>query len=200
MTPTAPTTTAHRPIAESWLFFRRWLADPRAMGSVAPSSAALRRRITRHVRRDADELVVEFGGGTGPITGALLDSGIPADRLCSFEIDPALADHLRRRHPDVTVFADDCRKAPELLGQARCGTVGTVVIGIPMITFPLAFQREVLDATFRILRPGGRFLLYSFMPHSPLDRKALELTGERLAFTPLNLPPASVWGYRRAEG
>ena len=148
------TETASAPLSESWLFFRRWLADPWAMGSVAPSSPALRRRITREIRCEPDEVVVEFGGGTGPITAAILESGIPAERLYSFEI--------------------------------------------PMITFPLGFQREVLDATFRILRPGGRFLLYSFMPHSPLNRAALGLTGERLGFTLRNLPPASVWGYRRA--
>ncbi|WP_372398787.1 phospholipid methyltransferase [Azospirillum sp. HJ39] len=194
------TGTAPAPFAESWLFFRRWLADPWAMGSVAPSSRPLRRRITREIRCEADEAVVEFGGGTGPITAAILESGIPAGRLYSFEIDRDLAGHLRRRCPGVAVIADDCRKAPELLGEALCGKVGTVVIGIPMITFPLAFQREVLDATFRILRPGGRFLLYSFMPHSPLDRTALGLRGERLGFTLRNLPPASVWGYRRAEG
>ncbi|PGH53532.1 phospholipid methyltransferase [Azospirillum palustre] len=190
--------TAPAPLSESWLFFRRWLADPWAMGSVAPSSQALRRRITREIRREPDEAVVEFGGGTGPITAAILEAGVPADRLYSFEIDPDLARHLRARCPAVTVIADDCRKAPELLGETLCGKVGTVVIGIPMITFPLEFQREVLDATFRILRPGGRFLLYSFMPHSPLNREALGLTGQRLGFTLRNLPPASVWGYRRA--
>jgi phosphatidylethanolamine/phosphatidyl-N-methylethanolamine N-methyltransferase len=190
--------TASATLSESWLFFRRWLSDPWAMGSVAPSSQALRRRITREIRREPDEAVVEFGGGTGPITAAMLEAGVPADRLYSFEIDPDLARHLRARCPAVTVIADDCRKAPELLGEALCGKVATVVIGIPMITFPLEFQREVLDATFRILRPGGRFLLYSFMPHSPLSREALGLTGERLGFTLQNLPPASVWGYRRA--
>ncbi|PWC86479.1 phospholipid methyltransferase [Azospirillum sp. TSH100] len=191
------TDAAPAPLSESWLFFRRWLADPRAMGSIAPSSPALRRRITREIRREADEVVVEFGGGTGPITKAMLEAGIPADRLYSFEIDQDLARHLRARCPDVTVIVDDCRKAPGLLGETLCGKVGTVVIGIPMITFPLEFQREVLDATFRILRPGGRFLLYSFMPHSPLNREALGLSGERLGFTLRNLPPASVWGYWR---
>jgi phosphatidylethanolamine/phosphatidyl-N-methylethanolamine N-methyltransferase len=195
---TEKTETAPAPLSESWLFFRRWLADPWAMGSIAPSSPTLRRRITREIRREADEVVVEFGGGTGPITAAMLEAGVPADRLYSFEIDRDLARHLRDRCPDVTVIADDCRKAPELLGEALCGKVGTVVIGIPMITFPLAFQREVLDATFRILRPGGCFLLYSFMPHSPLNREALGLKGKRLGFTVWNLPPASVWGYRRA--
>ncbi|CAO3400824.1 class I SAM-dependent methyltransferase [Azospirillum palustre] len=192
------TETASATFSESWLFFRRWLADPWAMGSVVPSSQALRQRITREIRREPDEAVVEFGGGTGPITAAMLEAGVPADQLYSFEIDPDLARHLRARCPAVTVIADDCRKAPELLSEALCGKVGTVVIGIPMITFPLEFQHEVLDATFRILRPGGRFLLYSFMPHSPLNREALGLIGERLGFTLQNLPPASVWGYRRA--
>lgn len=193
------TETASATLSKSWLFFRRWLADPWAMGSVVPSSQALRRRITR------DPAGAGRGGGgvrrrhrpdhRGDAGGRY--SGRPALQLRD---RPDLARHLRARCPDVTVIADDCRKAPELLGEGLCGKVGTVVIGIPMITFPLEFQREVLDATFRILQPGGRFLLYSFMPHSPLNREALGLTGERLGFTLQNLPPASVWGYRRAGG
>ncbi len=184
--------------AAAWLFFKRWLADPWAMGSIAPSSASLRRVIGRNIVCGPDQIVVEFGGGTGAVTRAILDSGVPADRVVSFEIDHELAGFLRGRYPDITVHEEDCRKAAELLGGDRAGRVGTVVIGIPMITFPLDFQREVIDATFRILPPGGQFLLYSFMPHSPLDRAALGLTGRRVGFTPLNLPPASVWGYRRA--
>lgn len=180
--------------AAAWLFFKRWLADPWAMGSVAPSSASLRRVIGRNIVCGPGQRVVEFGGGTGAVTRAILDSGVPADRVVSFEIDHELAGFLRNRYPAVTVFEEDCRRAADLLDG---DPAGTVIIGIPMITFPIAFQREVIDAAFRLLPPGGRFLLYSFMPHSPLDRAALGLRGRRVGFTPLNLPPASVWAYWR---
>lgn len=183
--------------AAAWLFFKRWLADPWAMGSIAPSSASLRRVIGKNIIRAPDQLVVEFGGGTGAVTRAILEAGVPADKLVSFEIDGELAGYLGERYPDITVYKEDCRKAAALLGAEHTGKVGTVVIGIPMITFPLDFQREVIEATFSILQPGGRFLLYTFMPHSPLNRAALGLQGKRLGFTPLNLPPASVWGYWR---
>lgn len=181
-----------------WLFFKRWLANPLAMGSITPSSASLRRIIGRNLVCGPDQVVVEFGGGTGAVTRAILEAGIPGDRVYSFEIDDELAGFLRGHYPDVTVIAEDCRKAAEMLGPELSGRVGTVIIGIPMITFPLEFQREVLDATFRIMPEGSRFLLYTYMPHSPLNRQALGLTGERVGFTPLNVPPASVWGYRRA--
>jgi phosphatidylethanolamine/phosphatidyl-N-methylethanolamine N-methyltransferase len=183
--------------AAAWLFFKRWLADPWAMGSIAPSSASLRRVIGKNIIRNPDQLVVEFGGGTGAVTRAILEAGVPADKLVSFEIDGELAGYLGERYPDIRVYKEDCRKAAALLGAEHTGKVGTVVIGIPMITFPLDFQREVIEATFSILQPGGRFLLYTFMPHSPLNRAALGLQGKRLGFTPLNLPPASVWGYWR---
>lgn len=183
---------------EAWLFFKRWLANPLAMGSIAPSSAALRRKIGRNITCAPDQVVVEFGGGTGAVTRAILEAGIPADRVYSFEFDKNLARFLAASYPDVKVVDEDCRKAPEILGPDLAGKVGTVVIGIPMITFPLDFQREVLEATFRILPAGGRFLLYTFMPHSPLNRRALGLTGERAGFTLFNIPPASVWAYRKA--
>src|SRR5271165_7033245 len=91
----------HQPssVARPGMFFRRWLANPVQMGSVVPSSAALCARIVRQTRRAQDEAVLELGAGTGVISRALLESGVPADRLFVVEIAPAMAAHLRRALP-----------------------------------------------------------------------------------------------------
>jgi len=70
-----------RGAANPAMFFRRWLANPIQMGSVIPSSSALCRRIVRHTRRTADEAVLELGAGTGVISRALLQGGVPPERL-----------------------------------------------------------------------------------------------------------------------
>ena len=180
------------------LFFRRWLADPLGMGSIIPSSSALRRAIARNVRREGDQIVVEFGGGTGAVTKGLLAHGIPGDRIWSIEIDGELARFLSHQFPSVNVVAGDAREAERLIPADHVGKVGTVIVGIPMVMLPRPLQTEIIDAIFRIMPAGSRFLLYTYCITSPLPLGPLGLKGERLAWTPANFPPASVWGYRRA--
>jgi phosphatidylethanolamine/phosphatidyl-N-methylethanolamine N-methyltransferase len=182
----------------AWLFFQRWMANPLSMGSITPSSAALRREIRKNLSIGPDEVVVEFGGGTGAITKALLEAGIPGDRIYSFEIDRQLASFLHSSFPDVNVIAGDCRNVAAVLGPDRVDKVGCVVIGIPMITLPMDLQREIVEASFSVMPEGRPFLLYTYMIHSPLNQKALGLKGERVGFTWMNVPPASVWAYWKA--
>ncbi|MEI6558767.1 MAG: phospholipid methyltransferase [Rhodospirillaceae bacterium] len=187
-----------QPHPGAWTFFKRWFADPVAMGSLVPSSASLRRLVTREIVCGPDEIVVEFGGGTGAMTRAILEAGVPAERVWSIEIDPELAGFLARLYPKVNVIHGDCREIESRLGPELIGKVGTVVLGIPMVLLPIALQREIVATMFRIMVPDRRFLHYTFCITSPLDRGALGLSGRRLGWTPVNVPPASVWGYAAA--
>lgn len=188
-----------KPPSAAWVFFKRWLADPISMASIIPSSAALRKIVTKNILCGPDEIVVEFGGGTGAITKAILEAGIPAKKIYSIEIDKELVDFLARTYPDINVLHGDARKCDELLGAPLVGKVGTVIVGIPMVLLPLDLQTEIVDAIFRIMPKGRRFLLYTYCATSPLPMAKLGMTGKRLGFTPFNFPMASVWGYQRAE-
>ncbi len=182
------------PVANPWLFLRRWLANPLQMGSVVPSSASLCRRVVAHTRRAPDEYVLELGAGTGVISRALLAGGIPAERLIVVEIVPAMAGHLRRILPGVQVIEGDARALPAVLGAGIQGRIGTVVCGIPLVLLPLAEQRRFIDA-IEAVAPGRGFLHYSYCVTSPLPWRKHGLAPRREAWTPLNFPPASLWRY-----
>lgn len=184
------------PVASPGLFFRRWLANPLQMGSIVPSSPALCRRVVQHAACAPDELVLELGAGTGVISRALLDAGLAPRRLVLVEIVPALADHLRRALPGVRVLTGDARALPALLGPAA-PRIGAVVCGVPLVLLPLAEQRRFV-ASITAVAPGCGFLHYSYCVTSPLPAARLGLVARRLAWTPLNFPPASVWHYRPA--
>lgn len=183
--------------ANPLMFFRRWLANPLQMGSVVPSSPALCRRVVAQTRRAPDEVVVELGAGTGVISRALLESGLAPENLFVVEIVAEMAAHLRRALPGVTVIEGDARQLAALL-PARChGRVGTVVCGIPLVLLPLAEQRRFIDA-IEAVAPGRGFLHYSYCVTSPLPWRRHALSARREAWTPLNVPPASVWRYAPA--
>ena len=58
----------------------------------------------------------------------------------------------------------------------------------------VAARRRFIDAMAAVA-PGCGFLHYSYCVTSPLPASRHGLTAKREAWTPLNVPPASVWRY-----
>ena len=176
------------------LFLKRWAANPLQMGSIVPSSPALCYRVAEQIRRSHDEAVLELGAGTGVISRALIQSGVPAAMLFAMEIVPDMAAHLCSTLPGATVLTGDARDLPSILPVEWHGKIGTVVCGIPLVLLPLAEQRRFIDA-IEAVAPGRGFLHYSYCVTSPLPWRKHGLVAKREAWTPLNVPPASVWRY-----
>ena len=184
--------------APHWIFFRRFLKNPVAVASLIPSSPALGRLVARQVRREPDEYVVELGCGTGAIPRALLDAGVPPERLIAVDLDSELLAVLREDCPQITVMECDAATITQCLPPEVVGKVGTVICGIPISLLPRRRQRRLVEEMLALMPPGHRFLAYTHRPVSPLPRRELGLQGECLARTLRNLPPASVWGYAPA--
>ena len=181
-------------VTNAGLFFRRWLANPLQMGSIMPSSRALCERIARHVERADDEYVLEFGAGTGVVTKAMLDRGIPPGKIIVVEIVPEMAEHLRQALPGVHVICGDAFAVKDSLQPEWIHKIGTAICGIPLVMLPLAQQRKFVDAV-EAVAPGKGFLLLTYCITSPLPYRKLGLDAKRLEWTPRNFPPASVWRY-----
>jgi phosphatidylethanolamine/phosphatidyl-N-methylethanolamine N-methyltransferase len=165
------------------------------MGSVIPSAPALCRRIAALVERQEDEFVVELGAGTGVISRALLAAGVPPERLVVVEIVRDMADHLRSVLPGVNVVQGDAFDLARTLPERMHRKVGTAICGIPLVMLPIEQQQRFVDAVESVA-PGKGFLLYTYCITSPLPYRRLGLTAKREAWTPLNVPPASVWRYQ----
>ena len=183
-------------IANAGLFFRRWMANPLQMGSIVPSSPALCRRVARNTHAAQDEAVIELGAGTGVVTQTLLQAQVvPPERLFVVEIVRDMANHLRAELPETAhVIEGDARRLPALIPAEWHGKIGTVIVGIPLVLLPFAEQRRFIDA-IEAVAPGRGFILYTYWFTSPLDWKKHGIVAKREAWTPLNVPPASVWRY-----
>jgi phosphatidylethanolamine/phosphatidyl-N-methylethanolamine N-methyltransferase len=191
------TVRTHREASAAWLFFKRWLANPLSMASITPSAPSLSRLMAAQIARGPDEVVVEFGGGTGSVTQAILEAGVPPSKLYTVERDPELADYLRRHFPGIHVLEGDVADIRSMLPDDVRGKVGTVLVCLPMILIPVEDQRAIVDAIFEVMPPGRAFYAYTYSARSPLRRKALGLRGRRVGFTIANIPPASVWRFVR---
>jgi phosphatidylethanolamine/phosphatidyl-N-methylethanolamine N-methyltransferase len=176
------------------LFFRRWLQNPLQMGSIVPSSPVLGRLIAKHIEKGSDAAVLELGAGTGAVTHSLIRSGIAPKRIVLVEIVPEMAEHLEVKFPETKVLQADAFNLPvDKLGHIA-PDIGTVICGIPLVLLPEKKQRQFIEQV-EAVAPGKGFLLYTYCISSPLPYRALKLEAKRLAWTPLNFPPASVWHY-----
>jgi phosphatidylethanolamine/phosphatidyl-N-methylethanolamine N-methyltransferase len=199
---------------ESRLFLRRWLHNPMQVGAIAPSSRRLADAIAGQVPLDSPGWVIELGGGTGVVTDALLRRGLAPGRLVVIERDPLLHRHLVERFPHVHVILGDAAKLGEALrplgikpparsqsakggNGAGAGHVAAIISGLPLLTFPRPLQDEIVHAAFAFLAPGAPLLQFTYGPMSPIARDRLKLEGRVAKRVIGNLPPASVWIYRR---
>ena len=177
------------------LFFRRWLSNPLQMGSIIPSSPKLGALIAKQIDKRSSSLILELGAGTGAITKSLISAGISPGRIVVVEIVPEMADHLRAKFSQTSVLQADAFNLP-IQSLKDTGTeIGTVICGIPLVLLNEAKQRQFIQQV-EAVAPGRGFLLYTYCITSPLPHRTLGLEAQRLDWTPLNFPPASVWHYR----
>jgi phosphatidylethanolamine/phosphatidyl-N-methylethanolamine N-methyltransferase len=184
-----------QPLNDAALFFRRWLSNPLQMGSIIPSSPKLGQLIAKQIDKRSSSSILELGAGTGAITKSLISSGISPGRIAVVEIVPEMAEHLRAKFPQTSVLQADAFDLPIPLLKDTLGEIGTVICGIPLVLLSEAKQRQFIQQV-EAVAPGRGFLLYTYCVTSPLPYRTLGLEAQRLAWTPLNFPPASVWHYR----
>lgn len=182
------------------VFARALLRNPRAVGACCPSSARLAHAVAAAVDPSAEGLVVELGGGTGAITAALLERGVPPERLVVLERDPSLARHLKQRFGALRViFGDASELASLLAGLDGAAPVATIVSSLPMISLSKDEGRVIGAQICAVLDHGAALVQYTYQMGLPHDRlpRCLELVySDRVWF---NLPPARVEVYRHRD-
>ena len=196
----AAASESRRPGSPALLHFRRFLAHPIRLSSALPVSRAVARMVAAHIKLAEGDYAVELGSGTGAVTRALLEAGVPAAKLIAVEIDPEMAAYLAAILPDITVIQGSAADIEALLPTEARGRIGSVICGVPISMLAAAEQAAMIKAILALEPHDGRFLAYSYRLCSPLHAARLGLTGERLGFTLRNAFPASVWAFRAADG
>jgi phosphatidylethanolamine/phosphatidyl-N-methylethanolamine N-methyltransferase len=144
------------------------------------------------------EPVIELGGGTGSVTKALLDSGIPVERLVVVERDERLCHALRRRFPQLRIVHGDATQLVALLRPLGIERAAAVVSSLPLVSMSRRAKHAIVEQSFTLLGDTGRLIQYTYSLASPLPPHQLGLRGRVAARIWLNVPPASVWSFRRA--
>lgn len=198
MTDTGPTVRDHLQL------LGKFLRHPRTVGAVAPSSAALARRMVDGIGA-AGERVVELGPGTGSFTRAIVRRLAPDARLLAIEIDPAFAEGIRRRWPGIDCVCASAEDLPAIGAARGFLPVDRIISGLPFASLPEGVTRGILDGIAATLRPEGTFTTFQYvhaygLPPAVTFRHELtrRLGGPpEAALVMLNVPPAWVLTWRR---
>lgn len=185
---------------EELRFFKGWIDKPRAVGSIVPTSSVTARRMASVIDVGSGLPVLELGPGTGVITRAILDTGLPPERLWSIEYSQDFVNHLRARFEGVNIVHGDAFNLDDTLGDNRGLKFDSVVSGVPLLNFPVqqrvAYVEDLLDR----MAPGRPIVQLTYGPMSPVPAGRGSYTVEHFDFILRNLPPTQLWIYRRAAG
>lgn len=183
------------------LFAQAFLRNPLDVGAIMPSGLALARAITAGLVPGAGK-VLELGTGTGVFTQQMLAMGFDPTDLILVEQNPGLATNLRKRFPGSTVLQTSAQ-ALDVHHNPMLSDVTATVCGLPLRNMRDHEHRQLLEATFKAMRPDGNLYLFTYGLKCPIARSTLDAhhLGSALKKVVIkNVPPAAVYCIsRRAE-
>jgi ubiquinone/menaquinone biosynthesis C-methylase UbiE len=155
---------------------RAWAADN-------PGNAAIRAELLSHLRRlAATEIagtgaILDMGCGRGWCLRALIEAGVPPERLNGIDIQPERVAAARQAVPGAEIAVGDAHNLRfpdesfalvlQLTLLSSLGTHGAI--------------RKAVGEGIRVLAPGGLLLIYEPRVPNPLNRNTLLVSDEDLA-------------------
>jgi phospholipid N-methyltransferase len=190
-----------RGISPQWQFLRGFLKHPVMVGSIIPSSRVLIEKMLRPVDWENTKLFVEYGPGVGTFTRPILELLGEDAKLLTIDTNPDFTKYLKESIDDerlvtVTGSAADVER---ILADRGFDKADYVLSGLPFSTLPPGVGDAIAEATAKVIRPGGAFLVYQF---SPKVRDFIAPHFERLdrGFEWVNVPPATLfWAWREPK-
>jgi phosphatidylethanolamine/phosphatidyl-N-methylethanolamine N-methyltransferase len=178
-------------------FFKGWLDKPKTVGAIMPTSSITARRMASVIDPSSGLPVLELGPGTGVITRAILERGIPPENLYTIEYSEDFVDFLRMEFPDVNVIQGDAFDLDKTLGAFRDLKFDAVVSGVPLLNFPVARRIAYIEGILDRLPEGRPIVQLTYGPLSPVPPGRGNYVVSHLDFVLRNVPPTQLWVYRR---
>ncbi len=172
------------------------------IGSVIPSSKRTIEAMLSRVDWASTRLFVEYGPGVGTFCATILER-LPADAtLLVVDTNEVFVDYLRRKFADSRLVAvhGSAADVNEIVAAHGFDTADYVLSGLPFSTLPKGVGPAIIEATHRVLRPGGSFLIYQYSAYVlPLLEPVFERIDRDLEWW--NVPPCGLfWAHKAAEG
>ncbi len=146
------------------VFFRGFVEHPRMVGSIIPSSRFTIQKMLAPVRWDECKLFVEYGPGVGTFCQPVLDRLRRDGTLIVIDTNPLYIDYLKKTIRDSRFHAvlGSAADVEDIVRAHGHDHADYVLSGLPFSTLPDGVGPAIAEATYRVIRPGGAFLVYQF--------------------------------------
>ena len=183
--------------------------NPVVTGDILPTQRYLARRMIDCIEILNHPLkIVEFGGGEGAITRAIVDKvdrgGIGYD-IFSFELNSRLADMSRKKFQGngkinrrVRIIEDDAVNMLSHLNDNGVGGVDYIISSLPLTHFSREKSRNIFRAAKTGLKKNGVFTQYQHFPTRYSLVKEF-FNDVKIRYVLANIPPAFVYTCRNIE-
>ncbi|MDE2595245.1 MAG: methyltransferase domain-containing protein [Sphingomonadales bacterium] len=180
------------------VFFEGFLEHPVMVGSIIPSSRFTIAKMLAPVKWDDCRLFVEYGPGVGTFCRPVLDRLRRDGQLLVIDTNPLFIDYLNRTIADsrFTAVLGSAADVEDIVRAHGHDHADYVLSGLPFSTLPDGVGPAIADATWRVLRPGGAFLVYQFTAKAR-DFMARHFARIDNGFELLNILPCFLyWGWK----
>ena len=179
-------------------FLKTLFESPRLTGAVTPSGRRLAQAMAHAVGPADDGLIIELGPGTGPVTKALIESGVAPADLLLVEYDGSFSALLAERFAGAQVVQGDAYALKQTLAGHLRRPVRAIVSSLPLLNQKREVRLALFDDCFSLMRPDGVFVQFTYGLTSPIPPGEWTRRISARASAPIwrNLPPARVWTYR----
>lgn len=195
-TPVTPAPGRRKRFANDLRFVRGWLKKPKTTGSIKPTGRSAAALMASFVDPAAEKPVLELGPGTGPITRAILETGLEPEKLTCVEYNDDFCAHLHDLYPGVDVRRGDAFNLDATLGQKGEGRFSAVLSGLPLLNFPKNLREKCIRDGLRFAEPGAPFVQLCYGPKAPVEIHDSDISCEPTKWVLANVPPARFWVYR----
>jgi phospholipid N-methyltransferase len=180
------------------VFLEGFLEHPVMVGSIIPSSRYTIAKMLGPVKWDECKVFVEYGPGVGTFCRPVLDRLRRDGQLIVIDTNPLFIDYLKKTITDSRFSAvlGSAADVEDIVRAHGHDHADYVLSGLPFSTLPAGIGPEIAAATYRVLRPGGAFLVYQFSAKAR-DFMARHFTRIDQGFEFWNVLPCKLfWGWK----
>jgi phosphatidylethanolamine/phosphatidyl-N-methylethanolamine N-methyltransferase len=183
---------------ENIQFLQAFLKNPGKVGSIAPSSTELAKKMVEGFAPDENNIVLELGVGTGAITKYLQYSLPDEKSYLGVELDSNLIKSLRKNYSDLQFVCGNACEATQIHQKSGLGKVGWIICCLPFVSLPNEVGEAILLEVDKFMQKGCTFRTFQYahgyyMPSAIKLREFMRNRYGKSKRSPLivkNVPPA----------
>ena len=179
------------------LFLKKFIDEPKKIGSLTPSSKFLARKMLNDLPWENFSHVAELGAGTGIFTEQIIERKTSSCKLLVIEQDFSLRHLLEEKYNNAPprsnlIFDSFAENLCATLQEINFPPLDCVISGLPFANMEEGLRRQIIENIHRSLKRDGIFVMFQYS----LQMKRLlkeYFHSVDINFFLLNFPPAFVY-------